>query len=43
MLINFPLHWYFEALGVLTVFAIVLIWIGFRVFGRGEGNFAEEL
>jgi ABC-2 type transport system permease protein len=43
VLINFPLHWYFEALGILTVFAIVLIWIGFRVFGRGEGNFAEEL
>jgi len=43
VLINFPLHWYFEALGILTVFAIVLIWVGFRVFGRGEGNFAEEL
>ena len=43
VLITFPLHWYFEALGVLTVFAIVLIWIGFRVFGKGEGNFAEEL
>ncbi|MEA2504318.1 MAG: type transport system permease protein, partial [Actinomycetota bacterium] len=43
VLINFPLHWYFEALGILTVFAIALIWVGFRVFGRGEGNFAEEL
>jgi ABC-2 type transport system permease protein len=43
VLINFPLHWYFQALGILTVFAIALIWIGFRVFGRGEGNFAEEL
>ena len=40
---NFPLGWYFEALGVLTVFGIVLIWIGFKVFGKGEGNFAEEL
>jgi ABC-2 type transport system permease protein len=43
VLINFPLHWYFEALGILAAFAIVLIWVGFRVFGRGEGNFAEEL
>jgi ABC-2 type transport system permease protein len=43
VLINFPLHWYFEALGILTAFAIVLIWVGFRVFGKGEGNFAEEL
>ena len=23
--------------------AIVLVWIGFSVFGKAEGNFAEEL
>jgi ABC-2 type transport system permease protein len=40
---NFHLGWYFEALGILTVFGIALIWFGFRVFGKGEGNFAEEL
>ena len=35
--------WYFEQLGILAVVSFVLIWIGFGVFGRGEGNFAEEL
>lgn len=37
------LGWYFQQLGILAVGALVLIWIGFVVFGRGEGNFAEEL
>ncbi|HWD72204.1 MAG TPA: ABC transporter permease [Actinomycetota bacterium] len=37
------LGWYFQQLGILALVALVLIWIGFVVFGKGEGNFAEEL
>jgi ABC-2 type transport system permease protein len=43
VLIAFPLAWYFRVLGILALVAIALIWIGFGVFGRAEGNFAEEL
>ena len=43
VLINFHLGWYFEALGILTLVSLLLIWIGFAIFGKGEGNFAEEL
>jgi ABC-2 type transport system permease protein len=37
------LGWYFQQLGILALASLVLVWIGFLVFGRGEGNFAEEL
>jgi ABC-2 type transport system permease protein len=37
------LGWYFQQLGILALVSLVLIWIGFAVFGKGEGNFAEEL
>jgi ABC-2 type transport system permease protein len=40
---NLHLGWYFQQLGILAVVSLVLIWIGFVVFGKGEGNFAEEL
>jgi ABC-type polysaccharide/polyol phosphate export permease len=43
VLIAFPLVWYFEALGILALVGLVLLWIGFNIFGRAEGNFAEEL
>jgi len=43
VLINFHLGTYFSFLGVLAAVAVVLIWVGFAVFGKGEGNFAEEL
>lgn len=43
ILVNFPFGWYLRELGILMVVAVVLIWIGFTIFGRAEGNFAEEL
>jgi ABC-type polysaccharide/polyol phosphate export permease len=43
VLVNFNLVWYLKWFGILAVVGLVLIWIGFAVFGRGEGNFAEEL
>jgi len=32
-----------ELLGAVAAFSLVLLWIAFVVFGRLEGNFAEEL
>lgn len=43
ILVNFPMSWYFKNLGILAVASVVIIWIGFAVFGKAEGNFAEEL
>ncbi|GAC1483515.1 MAG: hypothetical protein NVS1B16_13230 [Pseudarthrobacter sp.] len=43
ILLNFPMSWYLKQLGILTVVAIGLIYVGFAIFGRAEGNFAEEL
>src|SRR5438132_602494 len=34
VLIAFPLTWYFQVLGILALVAIVLVWIGFSVFGK---------
>lgn len=43
ILVDFHLGWYFKELGILAVVAVALIWVGFAVFGKAEGNFAEEL
>lgn len=43
ILVTFHLSWYFRQLGILFVVSLVLIWIGFAIFGKAEGNFAEEL
>jgi len=43
ILIGFPLVTYLKYLGILAAVALLLIWIGFVIFGKGEGNFAEEL
>ncbi|HYR61486.1 MAG TPA: ABC transporter permease [Actinomycetota bacterium] len=44
ILVNqFHLSWYFEVLGLIALVSVALIWIGFHVFAKGEGNFAEEL
>lgn len=43
ILVPFPVSWYLQQLGILAVVSLVLIWIGFAVFGKAEGNFAEEL
>jgi ABC-2 type transport system permease protein len=43
VLIAFPLVWYLKVLGILALVALVFVWIGFAVFGKAEGNFAEEL
>ncbi|HEU5001801.1 MAG TPA: ABC transporter permease [Actinomycetota bacterium] len=43
ILVTFHLGWYFRQLGILFVVSLVLIWLGFIIFGKAEGNFAEEL
>lgn len=43
VLLPFHLTWYFKELGILAVACLALIWIGLVIFGKGEGNFAEEL
>jgi hypothetical protein len=43
VLIAFPLVWYLKVLGILALVALVFVWIGFAIFGKAEGNFAEEL
>ena len=43
ILVDFHFGWYVKELGILALVAVALIWIGFTVFGRAEGNFAEEL
>lgn len=43
VLLDKPMSWYFGGLGVIAVSATVLIIIGFYVFSRLEGRFAEEL
>ena len=35
--------WYVENLGISAVFALVLVWGGYKVFSRLEGNLGEEL
>jgi ABC-2 type transport system permease protein len=37
------LVWYLERLAAVGVISIVLFFVGMAVFGRLEGNFAEEL
>lgn len=36
-------HWYFAALGIILMVSLVLFVLAMLVFGRIEGNFAEEL
>lgn len=43
ILVTFHLGWYFEQIGILAVVSLALIWVGFLIFGKAEGNFAEEL
>jgi ABC-2 type transport system permease protein len=40
---NFSMGWYLKNLGILAIVGVILVWIGFTVFGKAEGNFAEEL
>jgi ABC-2 type transport system permease protein len=43
ILLNFPVSWYLRNLGILAIASLILVWIGFAIFGKAEGNFAEEL
>jgi ABC-2 type transport system permease protein len=36
-------HWYFAVLAVILIVSVVLFLIAMVIFGRVEGNFAEEL
>lgn len=38
-----PITWYLTHLGTTAILASVLLWFALVVFGRLEGNFAEEL
>jgi ABC-2 type transport system permease protein len=40
---NFPYHFYLEMLGWVLGTAVILLLIAMLIFGRIEGNFAEEL
>jgi len=40
---NWSMMWYLKNLGILAIVGVILIWIGFSIFGKAEGNFAEEL
>ncbi|HWD09452.1 MAG TPA: ABC transporter permease [Actinomycetota bacterium] len=40
---NWSMLWYLKNLGILAIVGVILVWIGFTVFGKAEGNFAEEL
>jgi len=40
---NYPEHWFFMALGIVLAASILFFLLAMLVFGRVEGNFAEEL
>lgn len=40
---NWSMMWYLKNLGILAIVGVIMIWIGFAIFGKAEGNFAEEL
>jgi ABC-2 type transport system permease protein len=42
-LANYPYHFYLLLLGIVLVASIVLLFLAMVIFGRIEGNFAEEL
>ncbi len=42
-LANYPYHFYLLLLGIVLVASIVMFFLAMVVFGRVEGNFAEEL
>jgi ABC-2 type transport system permease protein len=36
-------HWYFAVLGIILVISVLMFLLAMLIFGRVEGNFAEEL
>jgi ABC-2 type transport system permease protein len=36
-------HWYFAVLGIILLISVVMFLVAMVIFGRVEGNFAEEL
>jgi ABC-2 type transport system permease protein len=40
---HYDLSWYLTHLGIVALVSTVILFIGLRVFGKLEGNFAEEL
>jgi ABC-2 type transport system permease protein len=40
---NYDLGWYLTHLGIVAAISMVIMWIALSVFGKLEGNFAEEL
>ncbi len=42
-LANYPYHFYLFLLGVVLVASLVMLFLAMVIFGRIEGNFAEEL
>lgn len=43
LLLGYDMLWYLKVLGIIGLVSIAVIWFGFWVFSRSEGNFAEEL